>query len=57
MIYQRHRPMNEKPPNSLKPSIQKLLDSHKQVPLSEVELKPRTAYQLIHECRERFGGW
>ncbi len=36
--------MNENPPNSIKPSMQKLLDSYEPRPISEVPLKPRTAY-------------
>src|SRR5258708_4012659 len=38
------QPMNEKPPNSIKPSIQKLLENYEPRPISEVALEPRTTY-------------
>jgi hypothetical protein len=38
--------MNEKSRNSIKPSIQKLLDSYEPRPISEVALKPRAAQPM-----------
>jgi hypothetical protein len=46
--------MNEKSPNSIKPSIQKLLDSYKPRPISEVALKPRRAYSTHPRVQKAF---
>jgi hypothetical protein len=48
------QPMDEKPPNSIKPEIQKLLDSYKPQPISEVPLKPRTAYSTHPRVQKAF---
>jgi hypothetical protein len=45
--------MNEKPPNSIKPSIQKL-ENYEPRPISEVPLKPRTAYSTHPRVQRAF---
>jgi hypothetical protein len=62
--------MDEKSPNSIKPSIQKLLDSYKPLPISELTIPPRRAYSphprvqrtfkkllILREQREREPGY
>jgi hypothetical protein len=49
-----HVPMNEKSPNSNKPTIQKLLDSYKRRPISEVALKPRLTYSTHPRVQKAF---
>jgi hypothetical protein len=46
--------MNEKPPKSNRPEIQKLLDSYKPRPISEVTLKPRTDYSTHPRVQKAF---
>ncbi len=47
-------PMNEKSPNSNKPTIQKLLDSYKRRPISEVALKLRLTYSTHARVQKAF---
>ena len=46
--------MNEKLPNSIKPTIQKLLDSYEPRPISEVAIKPRTTYSTHPRVQKAF---
>jgi hypothetical protein len=49
-----HVPMNEKSPNSNKPTIQRLLDSYEPRPISEVALKPRLTYSTHPRVQKAF---
>src|SRR3989442_50625 len=48
------QPMDEKPPNSIKPEIQKLLDSYQPRPVSELDLPRCTTYSTHPRVQRAF---